>query len=168
MINLPLNIFRFLLLVFLQVLLFNNIQISGYINPYVYVMFILLLPFETPSWLLLVISFALGISVDLFSSTLGMHASASVFMAYLRPFVLNVLSQREVYDSGTTPSISSYGFSWFLKYSLSLIFFHHLFLFFIEVFSFKNFTETITRIFLSVFFTMLFVLLSQLFVLKKK
>ena len=75
------NIIRFVVLVFIQVAILNNIQISGFINPYMYVLFILLLPFETPNWILLVLSFFLGLSIDIFSNTLGMHASASVFMA---------------------------------------------------------------------------------------
>jgi len=168
MTNLPVNIFRFILLVFLQVLLFNNIQVSGYLNPYIYVLFILLLPFKTPPWLLLVLSFLIGLSVDAFSDTLGMHASASVLMAYLRLFVLNILAQRDAYDTSSSPSISDCGLSWFVKYSLSLIFFHHLFLFFIEVFSFSNFTETLIRILSSVSITFVLVILSQFFVLKKK
>ncbi|HNW56649.1 MAG TPA: rod shape-determining protein MreD, partial [Bacteroidales bacterium] len=57
----------FILLMLLQILVFDNIQISGYINPYIYVMFILILPFEIPSWLLLLISFAAGFIMDLFS-----------------------------------------------------------------------------------------------------
>ena len=60
------NTLRFVILVFIQVAILNNIQISGFINPYVYVLFILLLPFETPNWVLLVLSFFLGLSVDIF------------------------------------------------------------------------------------------------------
>ena len=59
------NIIRFVVLVFIQVAILNNIQISGFINPYMYVLFILLLPFETPNWILLVLSFFLGLSIDI-------------------------------------------------------------------------------------------------------
>ncbi|MFZ4059415.1 MAG: rod shape-determining protein MreD, partial [Ferruginibacter sp.] len=70
------NISRFFLLILLQVLVFNNMHLNGYINPYVYVLFILLLPFETPQWLLLISAFLLGFGVDLFSDTMGMHTAA--------------------------------------------------------------------------------------------
>ena len=73
------------ILILLQVLLFNNIQFSGYVNPYVYVMFILILPVEIPSWLLLLLSFMTGIVIDLFSGTPGMHSSATVLAVLYVP-----------------------------------------------------------------------------------
>ncbi len=93
------NIIRFVVLVLLQVAVFNNIQLSGFLNPYVYILFILLLPFETPSWLLLILSFLIGFCIDIFSNTIGLHASACVFMGYMRPFVLNLISVRDNYES---------------------------------------------------------------------
>ncbi len=98
---LPRNIIRFVLLVLFQVLVFNNIQLGGYLNPYIYVLFLLLMPFETPRWLLLVAAFTLGISIDVFSNTLGIHTSATVFMAFIRPFVLDFIAPRDGYEIGT-------------------------------------------------------------------
>ncbi len=161
------NTLRFVVLVFIQVTILNNIQISGFINPYVYVLFILLLPFETSNWALLLLSFFLGLSVDIFSSTLGMHASASVFMAYLRPYILNFLSVRDGYEQGTRPGVFHYGFAWFFKYCLVLVLAHHTFLFFIEVFSFSNLSETIIRIIFSAFFTLTLLMTSQFLMFKK-
>jgi rod shape-determining protein MreD len=83
------SIFRygliFVLLILLQVLLFNNIQFSGYINPYIYVMFILLLPVEIPAWLMLLLSFATGVIIDYFSGSPGVHSSATVLAGFVRP-----------------------------------------------------------------------------------
>lgn len=109
------NIIRFIVLLLLQVMVFNNIQLSGFLNPYLYVLFILLLPFETPPWLLLVLSFFMGLSVDVFSNTLGIHASACVFMGFLRPFILNYISVRDNYESDIEKGLYVYGFSWFLN-----------------------------------------------------
>nr|WP_320118151.1 rod shape-determining protein MreD [uncultured Marinifilum sp.] len=161
------NIIRFVVLVLIQVAILNNIQLSGFLNPYMYVLFILLLPFEIPNWLLLLLSFLLGISVDIFSGTVGMHASACVFMGYLRPYVLNYLSLRDGYEIGTYPGIASYGFAWFFKYALSLIIAHHSFLFIIEVFSFANFSETLVRIIFSGFFSLILIITSQFLMFKK-
>lgn len=161
------NILRFVVLVLIQIAILNNIQLNGFLNPYMYVLFILLLPFETPNWLLLVLAFFLGISIDVFSNTLGMHASACVFMAYLRPYILNYLSVREGYEQGTLPGVYHYGFSWFLKYSIILVLAHHTFLFFIEMFSFANFSETIIRIIFSTFFTLTLVVTSQFLMFRK-
>lgn len=159
----PRYILIFVLLVILQVFILNNIQFSGYINPYIYILFILILPFEIPKWFLLVLGFILGITIDLFSGTIGMHSSATVMMAFLRPYVLKVISPRDGYESETLPQLRFYGFNWFLKYSIILIFIHHLFLFYIEVFRFSHFFTTLLRVILSSIFTIILVLISQYF-----
>jgi len=159
----PRYLLNFILLVFLQVFILNNIQFSGYINPYIYVMFILVLPFETPKWFLLILAFIMGLTVDLFSSTLGMHSTATVFMAFLRPYVLKIISPRDGYESETLPQLRYYGASWFIKYSTILIVAHHFVLFYVEVFRFSNFFTTFARVILSSIFTILLVLISQYF-----
>ncbi|MRT91682.1 rod shape-determining protein MreD [Ancylomarina sp. 16SWW S1-10-2] len=161
------NIIRFIVLILLQVTVFNNIQLSGFINPYLYILFILLLPFETPPWLLLVLAFFTGLSIDIFSNTIGIHASACVFMAFLRPFVLNIVSVRDNYDCNIEQGLSVYGFSWFFKYALILTLAHHSFLFIVEVFSFNNFGDTLIRIILSTIFTLVLVITSQFIISKK-
>ncbi len=161
------NIIRFILLVLVQVAILNNIQVSGYINPYVYVLFILALPFEIPKWLLLSVSFLLGLTIDIFSGTPGVNASASVFMGYLRPYILNLLSPRDGYEIGTFPNVSYFGFSWFFKYAVVLVFAHHVFLFFIEVFSFANFGATLLRIFVSTILSLILIFITEFFFAKK-
>ena len=161
------NIFRFLVLVCIQVLILNNIQFSGYINPFMYVLFILLLPFETPYWLLLTSAFILGLSIDVFSDTFGLHSSATVFMAFLRPYVLYAIAPRDKYEPGTYPRLHYYGFNWFMKYSTILIFAHHLFLFYIEIFRFSDFFSTFLRVGLSSVFSIFLVVLSQYLVFRK-
>lgn len=163
----PRNVLRFIVLVLLQVLVFNNIQINGYINPYIYVLFILLLPFETPGWLILLVSFALGFSIDLFAGTIGIHTSATLFMGFVRPLILTLLSPRDGYDPGTFPRVHYYGPLWFLKYAAILVFTHHLFLFYIEVFRFADFFHTLFRVVLSTLFTLLIVFLSQYVIYRK-
>ena len=109
------NIFRFIFLILLQVLILNNMNFSGFVNPYLYILFVLLLPFETPRWFLIFTSFLLGLSIDIFSDSLGMHAFASVSIAFLRPYVLNFISPRDGYEPGTFPRIFYFGFLWFAK-----------------------------------------------------
>lgn len=159
----PRYLISFTLLVFLQVFILNNIQFSGYINPYIYILFILALPFETPNWALLILAFILGLTVDFFSSTIGMHCSATVFMAFMRPYVLKVISPRDGYESETLPRLKYYGASWFIKYSAILIFVHHFILFYVEVFRLTNFFTTFIRVILSSIFTIIVVLISQYF-----
>ena len=160
---LPRYIINFILLVLIQVFILNNIQLGGYVNPYLYILFILILPFEIPNWFLLVIAFLLGFSIDLFSNTIGMHTSATVFMAFLRPYVLKIISPRDGYETETLPQLRYYGVAWFIRYAAILIFAHHLFLFYIEVFKLSNFFATFVRVILNSIFTFILILISQYF-----
>ena len=76
----------------LQILVFNQLNVSGYINPYVYPLLIILLPFDVAGWLLLILAACLGLFIDIFTGTLGMHLFALVFMAGLRPSIAKILS----------------------------------------------------------------------------
>jgi len=151
----------FILLFLLQVLLFNNIQFSGYVNPYIYIMFILLLPFELPSWILLILSFTTGLAMDLFSGTPGMHTSATVLAGFIRPYVLRVTSPRDGYETGAGPSMMVYGFRWFLIYASIVVFVHHLALFYLEVFRLADFFSTLLRVILSTLFSVSFIMLLE-------
>lgn len=155
------NIIRFILLILFQVLIFDNIQFRGYINPYVYIAFILMLPFETPNWLLIILSFITGITVDFFSDTLGIHSAACTLMAFSRPGILRMISSPKDYEIGITPSIRDLGFSWFFKYTSILTLIHHAFYFYLEVFTFHEFIYTFSRTLFSSLFTILFIIIGH-------
>jgi len=159
---------RFLVLIIIQVLILNNIHFLGYINPYVYIIFLLLLPFETPRWMLLLLAFALGLTVDFFSNSLGIHAAATVFAAYFRPGVMRLITSRKEYEPGVEPSIVDLGFQWFFMYTLILASLHHLMLFLIEIFRFSNFFSTLGHSMLNTLFTVLFIILSQYIFYRKR
>jgi len=166
--DLPKIAIRFLALILLQVLVLNNVAFSGSINPYLYILFILMLPFDTPKWLILVLSFFLGLSIDVFTSTIGMHAAASLFMAYARNYLLKLFAPRDGYDPILSPTIQDMGLVWFLSYSSILTFLHHAFLFTIELFRFTEFFSTLGRALLSSLFTIVLILISQLLIYRKK
>jgi rod shape-determining protein MreD len=149
------------LLTLLQILVLNNIQFSGFVNPYVYIMIILLLPSVTPAWLVLIISFLTGLTIDLFTGSPGMHASATLLAGFSRPFVLRLIAPRDGYESGSDLSMSTYGFRWFFIYTATIVLIHHTTLFFLEVFRFADFFRTIFRILLSSLFTIGFILLIE-------
>jgi rod shape-determining protein MreD len=153
----------FVLLLLLQVLVLNNIQFSGYINPYIYLLFILLLPFEIPDWLLLTICFLTGFIVDLFSLSPGMHTFATVLAGFARPYVLRLVAPRDGYEPGSGPSMVTYGFRWFITYSLFIVLIHHTALFYIEVFRFQDFFRTMFRVIISSFFSLTFILLLEFY-----
>lgn len=161
------SIFRFslifILLMLLQVLLFDNIQFSGYVNPYIYILFILLLPVEIPSWLLLILSFITGMLIDFFVGSPGMHTFSTVLAGFIRPFVLRAVSPGDGYEPNSAPSMLTYGFTWFLTYSLIIVLVHHTALFYLEVFRFTEFFRTMLRVLLSTVFSVTFILLLEFY-----
>lgn len=139
------NIFRFFLLTAVQVFVLNNIRFMGYINPYIYFLFFLLLPVRFPRWVLLLLAFAQGLLIDSFTNTPGIHAFAAVFIAYLRhPVILLFTSIEE--GANPEPSFHSFGIAAFIKYIVVMVFFHHALFFVLEIFSFTDFPQTLLRI----------------------
>jgi rod shape-determining protein MreD len=159
-------IISFVVIVLIQVMLMNNIQFSGFINPYFYILFIILLPINIPGYLLLILGFLLGITIDIFSNTPGIHASATVFIAFLRPFIINS-SNLDEKERMMIPTILNIGLKGFVKYVAIMIVAHHFFLFYIEVFSFSGFLHTLLRCVLSSIFTFVFILISQFLIFRK-
>lgn len=160
------NIIRFIVFIPLQVLVLDHINFGGHINPYLYVFFILLLPFETPGWLLLTSSFLIGLMVDLFSGTPGLHAASCTMMAYSRPLVIRMVGANKEFETGMQPSIRDLGIQWFLTYSIILIFIHHFTFFLLEVFRFSGFFDTFQRALLSTLFTLVLVIITQFIFMK--
>lgn len=155
------NLLRFAFLLLIQIVVFNNVGIYNMVNPYLYVLFILLLPLDTPLYLLLSLSFAMGLSIDTFSDTGGMHAAASTLIAFMRPLILLIITPRGGYEHQSVPNLKNMGLQWFLAYSITMVTIHHLVLFQIEVFRINEFLITLTRSILSSIFTLLLILLSQ-------
>jgi len=160
------NILRFCVILLLQVLILNNITLrwwsepSGFpiFIPYIYPLFILLLPFETPVWALLLLGFVTGLTVDSFMNTAGMHACATVLMAYLRTNVLNALLPRNLSEyANQQPSIKNMGWMPFLVYSSFLIVLHHILFFTVELWSFTNIGTLLLKILASTITSMLFI-----------
>ncbi len=161
------NIVRFLVVILFQVLVMDNVMLNGYMVPYVYLLFILLMPFETPRWIVLLSGFLLGFGIDIFEHTLGMHTAATVLIAFVRPYFLGLLAPRDGYEPDTFPRIRYYGFLWFLKYTMVIVFLHDLVLFYLEVFQLQHFLSTLLRVVLSSVLSAATIVLSQYFVFRK-
>ncbi len=155
------NIFRFIALVLVQVLIIKNVELGRFINPFIYILFIIILPFETPKWAVLLMAFVLGITIDMFYDTLGLHAAACVFIAYVRPGILKLFSPRDGYEPGTQPTIQYLGVPWFLSYAGILVIMHHLILFYMEIFRFSEFFSTFLRVLISASFTLILIVVIQ-------
>jgi hypothetical protein len=148
-------------LLLLQVLIVQNINLGGYIVMYPYVLAILVLPFETQRVVLLVISFLIGCSLDIFHDSSGLHASACTLMGFSRYYVLKFISPREGYDVGVQPTVYDMGLAWYLRYAGTLILIHHFAFFYLEIFRFNEFFSTFLRVILSSIGTFVLIYLIQ-------
>ncbi|MDX5419694.1 MAG: hypothetical protein LPK09_10805 [Hymenobacteraceae bacterium] len=156
------NIVQFVLFVALQILLMDNLVLYGTGFCYIYVAFLLFLPININRLQLLFLGFLIGFTVDIFYDTMGIHAAASVLMAFLRPHLLNLLTPRDGYDLSDSANIHVMGKSWFLTYTFTLLLVHHAAVFFLERISFDDILQTLLKIALSVLFTGVVVVILQL------
>ena len=148
---------QFILLCLLQVLIFNNLNLGGYVNPFPYIYLILMLPISMGRIPVLLVGFFLGLTVDVFSNTGGMHAAATTLIAFYRPLYIKAQSPREGYELTAVPSIKQFGITWFIPYALLLVVMHHSVLFLLEAFRFSDFFHTFLKAVLSSGLTMVII-----------
>lgn len=144
------NILRFIILILIQVFILNNINFLGFINPYLYLLFILIFPFKGNKTLLIFLSFLLGLSIDIFGDSGGIHAAASVFIAFIRPLFLK-FSFGVSYEYDTI-KLSKSDFVKRLIYITLMVVTHHFILFSLEIFN----TDHILLILKSTLFSSIF------------
>jgi len=147
------NIARFILLIFAQVVIFNNFNLFGFINPYPYILFIMLFPVNGNKNVLLLTSFVLGITMDMFSNSGGVHAASCLVLAYARPaifkfaFGLSYEYQTVRLDDVLTPERFSF--------ILIAVVIHHFTLFLLEVFRLVFIWDVLLRTLSSTIFSII-------------
>lgn len=161
------NIFRFIALVLVQVLLCNNIGFFGFINPMIYILFIYWYPIKQNRAIFILIAFLLGFTIDVFSDTLAFHTAASVTIAYVRPsimrFCFGVNFEFQSFKIASVPWVQKIAFLTFL------IVIHHGVFFTLEVFSFENFLLILKKIIIvSIASLLVCALFGSLFSMKKE
>lgn len=159
------NSLRFVFLIFLQVLILNNINFLGYINPYLYILFIILYPFTGNQGLLLLLAFLLGWSIDIFEDSGGINAAASLVIAYIRPYLLR-FSFGLSYDYQSV-KLSNSSFGAMFSYVSLMVLVHHLVLFSLEIFSFAHLLLLFKEILFSAVFSIVLILFSLSFFMKQ-
>ena len=142
------NIVRFCLFIAVQVYVLNKIpHLHKLITPYVYFLFILWLPFYISRFWLMVIAFLTGLSLDYFTMTPGLHAAACVLIAYIRPFVINILTPKDPSEFNyREPSPRAMGWTPYTVYALILTILHHIYLVFLEWLQFGSFLDLIIKV----------------------
>lgn len=162
------QVISFFVYLALQVFIMKNVVLFHTAFCFIYVAYLLLLPVETNPLALMGIGFLMGFIIDIFYDSLGMHASASVLIMYLRNYWLNSITPQGGYDSNAVPTLAMNGIQWFSVYATPLIFLHHTILFFIEAGGFGIFWFTLWKAFVSTLLTMVIILIVQFLFAERK
>lgn len=157
------NFLRFTFFILLQVTILKHLDLNRFFNPFLYVIFILMLPIKMDKTLVMFLAFITGLTVDMFYNTMGMNAAACTFMAFCRPGVLRLYSPIGEYDANAAPTYASLGIRWMISYAGTLIFLHHLILFYLEALTFQGFFTTFAKVITSGITTLVLVLITQSF-----
>ena len=167
--NLLKNIIRFVLFLFVQVYVLSKVPpLHQYITPYLYFLFILWLPFSINRWLLLIVGFSFGMSIDYFLGTPGLHAAPCVLIAYLRPFLLGLfIAQESTEQSFVEPSVKSMGWGPYSFYIVLLAFIHTFYLVLIEWLQFGNFMYFLGKITATTAMSLLLIFITEMLFFRK-
>ena len=148
----------FLVLVLAQVLVFNRLYLFNIAIPLAFIYFIMRLPVTMSLMWVLTLSFCTGLSVDIFSDTLGMNALACTLLAPLRLPILRLYFPREEDLTTPEPCMKSLGVAAFMKYAISISLIYCTLFFTIESFTFFNIGNLILRIIGSSILTFIFIM----------
>ncbi|QOD59537.1 hypothetical protein H9I45_09180 [Polaribacter haliotis] len=157
----------FVFLLFLQVFVLNNILFLGYVNPYLYIAFVFLYPLKENRFPFLLASFMLGLAVDFFSDSGGIHAFSILTIAYIRLFFVKVYFRKYPADYPFF-NIHSESFGKIFNFVVTLTFIHHFILFSFANFSFQNISHVILNTLFSGIFTLLLYFLGNYIFSKKQ
>lgn len=161
------NSIRFIGLLLLQVLVLNHINLFGFINPLLYIVWVLLFPIKKNKTSLLLLSFLLGLSIDFFSDSGGIHAAATLFIAYIRIPILNTVLGKSDFDY-LLFNLRSIAFIKALSFIAILTFIHHFIIFSLEYFSFNSISAILYNTILTGIFTLILSILGIILFTKKK
>ncbi|MBL0911307.1 MAG: rod shape-determining protein MreD [Bacteroidia bacterium] len=151
-----------ILCICIQLFVLNRLNIDYFISPQYYIFFLIILPVFTERHLLLVLAFLTGLTIDMFEASGGLHAAACVFTIYFRGTILRAFAPREGYGKDNFLTIEKFGLGNFVLYVGFFVLIHHLTLFFLEVFSFKNFFYTLIRTAASGLVSMVLIVISAM------
>jgi rod shape-determining protein MreD len=161
------NSFRFLALVLLQVLVLNHINLFGYLNPMVYIVWVVLFPIRKNKNSFLILSFLLGLSIDFFSDSGGINAAATLFIAFIRLPILKIVLKKTDFDF-LLFNLRAISFGKAFLFISVLTITHHFIIFSLEYFSLNSFTTIISNTILTSFITIIISILGIILFTKKK
>lgn len=161
-------LFWFVGLLFLQVVVLSNLNASKYVFPFVYVLFLFVLPKSIPRWMLLLVGFILGSVVDLYLHSYGTHAFSCTVVAFVRPFLLATVAPKDFSSDEGAITVYDIGFQKYLLYTGVLLLIHHVFVFLIDELRVGDVFTFIKQVFVSTLVSMFLILCMQYIFNKKK
>ena len=150
-------LFNFIVILLLQIFVFNNIVIEGKYIPFVYILFIITLPHDINKLFLIIFAFIIGTTQDIFSATIGIHSFSTVLVAYVRSAILSAYTPPSWYNQDQFLEIKTFGFGWFFKYSFTIILIHSFSLYLIDYFNLSLIIDILQHSFFSSIITTLFI-----------
>ncbi len=153
--------FNFILYLTLQILFLHNVMLFNVGFCYIYVAFLLLLPFEIGTVLMMCIGFLVGLFIDLSYNVVGIHMFSCVLLGFVRNRWIWRLAPMGGYEASARPSLTVMGLNWFAKYTFWLILVHHIPLFLLEAFSSQLYSVALLKAGISTGITFAFILIVQ-------
>jgi hypothetical protein len=158
----------FIIYLFVQILVLKNLVLFGAAFCFLYILYLFLLPIETKTIPTLLIAFGMGLAVDLFYDTLGIHTASLLTIAFIRKPWIKILTPTGGYDEDLQPSLLNMGFGWFATYSLPLLIIFNSLFFFIESIGTDLFIPVVQKIIASVIFIFVMSIIVQLLFYRRR
>lgn len=158
----------FFVLILAQVFIFDNVNIWGYVNPYIYIMFLIMLPMQIRHSTLLILGFVSGMTIDLLTGSAGLSAMVATFVAFVRPSILRITAGRDVINVGGIPSSTIFGNMQFVMYILLMMLCYNIPYFLIEVMNPSEILHTSIRIICSTIFTVVIIYAAHFLITGKR
>ena len=166
--NLITFIFMVICLCTVQILLLKNVALFGVAFCFIYLLGILSFPISMKGFPLILISFGLGLLIDVFYDTLGLNAAAATLLAFLRPYWLKAISPNGGYDDSNNPTLREMGIGWYISYSLPLVFAFSLLFFTADQWGTGGLFGVLNKSLFSSIFTVILAIIVQLLFFKRR
>ena len=154
--------------ILVQIFVLNEVLFANLANPFLYITLIITMPKNTPNWFALAFAFFLGFTIDLFSSSIGYHSTACVFIAFFRPLIIRLIIPNNIFSEQEEIQMYKLGIKSFSLYAFFLIFLHHSILFLIEYFEISVLLKLLSKIIVSSIISFILICVTQLLFYKKK
>ena len=128
---------RYIIVMILQVLLFDQLQLLGACHPYIYVLCLLMMPITVPHSLSMLLGAAAGIIMDIFCNSLGVHTAACILVMFIRPYLIGaIVSDKDRLNEQI--NLHTIGMEALVKYVVIMVLIHHLTIFLLAAWSWHH------------------------------